>query len=180
VSGTIVTYVTLYMTTFALDTLHLPASTAFGVNIISAVILIIFSMVGGVLSDRLGRKPVMLWPALASILIAWPTFWVIVHQPGATTLFVGVGVISVLSSLASAPVIVALTEGLPPAIRSGGVAIVYAFAISIFGGATQFVLAKAIHAVGDPLAPGWFMTAAFLISVPAILLIRESAPIKAR
>jgi hypothetical protein len=69
---------------------------------------------------------------------------------------------------------------LPAPIRSGGVAIVYAFAISIFGGATQFVLAKAIHAVGDPLAPGWFLTAALALALPAILLVRESAPAKAR
>ncbi|HEV7159358.1 MAG TPA: MFS transporter [Caulobacteraceae bacterium] len=176
VSGTIVTYVGLYMTTFALDTLHLPASVAFGVTVVNAVSLIIFSVVGGILSDRWGRKPVMLWPVLAAIVIAWPTFWVIVHYPGATTLYAGIGLISLLTSLCSAPVIVALTEGLPASIRSGGVAIVYAFAISIFGGATQFVLAKVIHAVGDPLAPGWFMTAALLISVPAILAIRETAP----
>jgi hypothetical protein len=58
------------------------------------------------------------------------------------------------------------------------VAIVYAFAISIFGGATQFVLAKAIHASGDPMAPGWFLTAAFAVSLPAILALRESAPVK--
>jgi MFS family permease len=132
----------------------------------------------GVLSDRVGRKPVMLWPTLAATAIAWPVFWLVTHYPGALTLYVGVGLITTLTATASAPVIVALTETLPAAIRSGGVAIVYAFAISIFGGATQFVLAKVIHTVGDPMAPGWFLTAALALSVPAILAIRESAPVK--
>jgi hypothetical protein len=93
-------------------------------------------------------------------------------------LFGGIALVQALASLASAPVIVSLTEGLPAPIRSGGVAIDYAFAISIFGGATQFVLAKAIHMSGDPMAPGWFLTVAFAISLPAILAIRESAPAK--
>jgi len=178
VSGTIATYVTLYMTTYALDTLHLPAATAFGVSIIAALGTIIFSTLSGWASDFVGRKRMMLWPTLVAVAIAWPVFWLIVHFPGWPSLFLGVGLISALAALASAPVIVALTETLPAGIRSGGVAIVYAFAISIFGGATQFVLAKAIHASGDPMAPGWFLTAAFAISLPAILAIRESAPAK--
>jgi MFS family permease len=178
VSGTIATYVNLYMTTYALDTLHLDASVAFGANIIGALAITFLSLVSGSLSDRFGRKPVMLWPTLVAIVISWPTFWLINHYPGPLTLFLGVGLISSLATINSAPVIVTLTETLPAPIRSGGVAIVYAFAISIFGGATQFVLAKAIHAVGDPLAPGWFLTATFVLAVPAILAIRESAPAK--
>ncbi|HXU99795.1 MAG TPA: MFS transporter [Caulobacteraceae bacterium] len=179
-SGTIVTYVTIYITTYALDTLHMSADLAFGASIVSASVLTAASSVGGVLCDRFGRKPVMLWPTLAAIAVSWPIFWLIVHYPGPLSLFAGIALIQLLASLASAPVIVSLTEGLPPAIRSGGVAIVYAFAISIFGGATQFVLAKAIHATGNPLAPGLFLTVAFALSLPAILAIRESAPGKQR
>jgi MFS family permease len=178
VSGTIVTYVTIYMTTYALDTLHMSAAAAFGVTILSAAILIVFSSLAGAASDRVGRKPIILWPTLVAIAVSWPLFWLIVHYPGVASLYFGVGVVSLLSAVSAAPVIVSLTEGLPPAIRSGGVAIVYAFAISIFGGATQFVLAKAIHATGDPMAPGWFLTAAFAVSLPAILALRDSAPVK--
>jgi MFS family permease len=179
VSGTIVTYVTLYMTTYALDTLHLDTGLAFGVSIVSSLNIIIFSSVGGGASDRLGRKPVMLWPTLASIAVTWPVFWAITHQPGAASLLIGIGLITLLNSLAQAPVIVALTEALPAPIRSGGVAIVYAFAISVFGGATQYVLARLIHGTGDPMTPAWVLIVAFALAVPAILLIRESAPLKA-
>ena len=175
-SGTIVAYVTIYITTYALDTLHMQADVAFGASIVSASVLTVASSVGGALCDRFGRRPLMLWPTLAAIALSWPVFWAIVHYPGWVSLFAGIALIQALASLASAPVIVSLTEGLPPAIRSGGVAIVYAFAISIFGGATQFVLAKAIHASGDAMAPGWFLTIAFALSLPAILAIRESAP----
>ncbi|HEY2177564.1 MAG TPA: MFS transporter [Caulobacteraceae bacterium] len=180
ISGTIVTYVTLYMTTYALDTLHLSTSLAFGVSIISALNIIVFSAVGGAWSDRVGRKAVMLSPTLASIAIACPAFWAITHHPGAASLLIGVGLITLLNSLAQAPVIVALTEALPAPIRSGGVAIVYAFAISVFGGATQYVLARLIHGTNNPMTPAWVLEGAFVLAVPAILLIRESAPRKAK
>ena len=180
VSGTIVTYVNIYTTTYALDSLHMAANVAFGAGIVSAAAIVVFSTLGGWLSDRIGRRTVMLWPTLVAIAVAWPAFWLIVHYPGPLTLFGGVGLISAIAATCSAPVIVSLTEGLPAQIRSGGVAIVYAFAISIFGGATQFVLAKAIHATGDSMAPGWFLTAAFALGLPAILAIRESAPAKLR
>ena len=179
-SGTVVTYVTLYMTTFALDTLKLGPSVGFGVGVVSAVAIIVFSLVGGVLSDKLGRRPVIIVSALAAGAIAWPLFSAIVHTPGWESLFIGMAAIGVFTNIASAPVIVALTEGLPPAIRSGGVAIVYAFAISVFGGATQFVLAKVIHASGNSMTPAWVLIGAVLLSVPAAWLMRESAPAKVR
>jgi MFS family permease len=171
--------VQIYMTTYALDTLRLDPGLAFGVNIVQAVCVIIFSMTGGALCDRYGRRPVMLWPTLAGMAVVWPVFFAINHSPGAASLLGGMAIVASLGALSQAPVIVALTETLPANIRSGAVAIVYAFAISIFGGATQFVLAKAIHATGDPMAPAWFLIAALGAGVPAILFLRESAPAKA-
>jgi MFS transporter, MHS family, citrate/tricarballylate:H+ symporter len=180
VSGTIVTYALLYLTTFALDTLKLGPGVAFGVSAVNAVTLIVFSLVGGRLSDRLGRRWVILVSAVISAAVTWPLFWAIVHHPGWISLFGGVAILGILTSIASAPVIVALTEGLPPTIRSGGVAIVYAFAISVFGGATQFVLKSVLVASGNPMTPAWFLIGALALAVPAAWFMRESAPAKLR
>ncbi len=176
VSGTIVTYVTIYMTTYAIDTLHMRPDAAFGIDALTAFLGIPLCSAAGWLSDKIGRKPVMIWPAIAAILITPPAFWAITRHPGVLTLYTGMGLLASLAAIASAPVIIALTEGLPAAIRSGGVAIIYAFAISIFGGATQLVLAKAIHATGDPMAPAWFLIGALLVGLPAMFAVRESAP----
>jgi MFS family permease len=180
VSGTIVTYALLYLTTFALDTLKLGPGIAFGVSAVNAVTLILFSLVGGSLCDRWGRRCVILAGALISAAVTWPIFWAIVHHPGWPSLFAGVAVLGVTTSITAAPVIVALTEGLPPAIRSGGVAIVYAFAISVFGGATQFVLKGVLVASGDPMTPAWFLIGALALAVPAALALNESAPARAQ
>jgi len=75
-------------------------------------------------------------------------------------------------------VIVTLTESLPARIRAGTVATVYAFAISIFGGSTQFVITWLIKATGDAMAPAYYWSGALAIGLVAMLLIPESAPVK--
>jgi hypothetical protein len=83
---------------------------------------------------------------------------------------------AVFAAISSVPVIVTNTETLPPAIRSGAVATIYAFAISIFGGSTQFVIKLLIDRTGNPLAPAWYWTGAALVGLIAMCLVRESSP----
>lgn len=67
--------------------------------------------------------------------------------------------------------LVNLSEGLPPASRSGGIAIVYALAISIFGGSAQFVVAWLTGAMHSALAPGFYMSGVLVIGIIARLCL---------
>jgi MFS family permease len=176
---TVTVYVRNYTTTYAIDTLKLDPGVAFGGGVVSALMSIVFSLAGGALSDRLGRRPVILIFALAAAAAVWPVYWWLVHAPGWPSLFVGTAVIGALLTLSASPIIAALAEGMPSAIRSGGVALVYALAISIFGGGTQFVLARTIHESGNPMTPAWFILGAIALCIPAALSLRESAPARA-
>jgi MFS family permease len=173
---TVTVYVRNYTTTYALDTLKLDPGVAFGAGVVSALMSTFFSLAGGALSDRFGRRPVIIVFAVAAAAAVWPVYWGFVHAPGWPSLFAGTAVIGALLTLSASPVIAALTEGLPPAIRSGGVALVYALAITTFGGGTQFVLARTIHESGDPMTPAWFILGALALCIPAALSLRESAP----
>jgi len=73
--------------------------------------------------------------------------------------------------------VIALTESLPARIRSGAVATVYAFAISLFGGSTQFVITWIIKATHNPMAPAYYWTGAVLLGIVAALWLPESAPV---
>jgi MHS family proline/betaine transporter-like MFS transporter len=79
-----------------------------------------------------------------------------------------IGLSAVTFGIAVPPIIVALTEALPMAIRSGVVATANAFAIWIFGGSTQFVITELIRRTGDPLAPGEG-AAAFQAAAPGVV-----------
>jgi MFS family permease len=61
-SGTIITYVTQYMTTYAENTLHVATDLAFAMTVVSNGVGIVAALYGGWLADRAGRWPVMVWP----------------------------------------------------------------------------------------------------------------------
>ena len=166
------------MMTYALTTLHMPAVVAFGVIIVASVFSIPFELASGWLSDRFGRKPVMLIPGFVLLASILPAFWVISHFRTTATFYGAVAWLNLLAALSSTPVIVTLTESLPRSIRSGAIATVYAFAISIFGGSTQFTLTWLLGVTANPLAPAYYWTCASVIGLTAMVLVRESAPAK--
>jgi MFS family permease len=175
-AGTIGSYTLNYMTTYALDTLHLPATISFTLIIINGGVSMTFEALSGWLSDRFGRKPVMIVPAVLLLLSILPCFWVIGHSHSTWALYGAEAVMSLLAAISSVPVIVTITETLPAHIRSGAVAMIYAFAISIFGGSTQFVIQLLIDRTGNPLAPAYYWTGAALVGLIAMILVAESAP----
>jgi MHS family citrate/tricarballylate:H+ symporter-like MFS transporter len=179
-AGTIGSYTTSYMTTYALDTLHLPATLAFSLLILNGSVSMCFEALSGWLSDRFGRKPVMIIPGALLVLSILPCFWVINHVRTVGALYGAEAVMVVLAALSSVPVIVTITETLPPHIRSGAVATIYAFAISIFGGSTQFVLKLLIEKTHNPLAPAYYWTGAAIVGLIAMSLVKESAPVRQR
>jgi hypothetical protein len=85
-----------------------------------------------------------------------------------------------ISTLSSATIIVTITESLPQRVRSGGIALIYALAISVFGGSAQFLVAWLIRATGNPLAPAWYMFCGVIIGLIALVQLPETAPIKVR
>ncbi|MGZ5935980.1 MAG: MFS transporter [Rhizomicrobium sp.] len=179
-AGTIGSYSNSYMTTYALNTLHMPATVAFGVIIVGGAFSVPFELLSGVLSDKFGRKPIMIMFSAMLLVSVLPAFWLISHDRTTLTFYGASAWLNTLAALGSTPVIVTLTESLPRSVRSGAVAMVYAFAISIFGGSTQFTITKLLVITGNPLAPAYYWTGAVVIGLVAMILVKESAPVKRR
>jgi hypothetical protein len=64
-----------------------------------------------------------------------------------------------------------LTEAFPKSVRSAGLSIGYAIAVTVFGGSTQLVIAYLIEVLHDPLVPAWYQIGANAISLIGIILI---------
>lgn len=87
-SGTIATYVMNNLTTWSNTTLGMSTSASFGATVSQGLTGMIFSFVGGALSDRLGRRAMMLWPRVLLLLAVYPCFWMIGHFRTAEALFI--------------------------------------------------------------------------------------------
>jgi MHS family citrate/tricarballylate:H+ symporter-like MFS transporter len=178
-SATIATYILSYMTTYATDTLGLPVKLAFWATVVNGGVGLFFDMLGGWLSDRVGRKPVMIVCWALFMLAAVPAFQVMAEYHSASALLWMTALLTVFSAMGSTPIIIALTEGLPARIRCGAVAMTYAFAISIFGGSAQLIVKLLIGVMHSPIAPAWYLAAALAAGLVGMIVIRETAPLRA-
>ncbi|HEX7760076.1 MAG TPA: MFS transporter [Caulobacteraceae bacterium] len=179
-SGTINTYVGSYMTTFAMDTLRLSAHAAFGVGVVNGVCTMLCAPIGGWLSDRFGRRGIMIPAASVSALAILPAFWMLIRHPSPLMLYAAMAATAIPTAMASAAALISITESFPPRMRSFAVGTIYAVAIAVFGGTTQFVVAWLLHATGQPMAPAFYRLAASLMGLTAMICLQESAPAKAR
>jgi MFS family permease len=175
-SGTIITYVTDYMTTYAEDTLQVAADLAFATTVVSNGVGIAGALIGGYLADRYGRWPVMVWPQLLALLMTYPVFLWIVNTHSAAALLGGLGLLSLIGSIPYTAFYVALAEGLPKQIRGGAFATIYAVAIAGFGGTAQLIVTWLIHTTGDALAPAWYLLLATAVGLVAMAMMHETAP----
>ena len=175
-SGTTVTYVTQYMTTYAQNTLHVAADLAFATTVVSNGMGIVAALCGGWLADRAGRWPLMVWPQLAALLLTYPVFLWVVDARSAFALLGGLGILSLVRTIPYSVFYVALAEGLPKNIRGGAFGTLYAVAIATFGGTAQLIVTWLIHATGNALAPAWYMLFATAVGLVAMVMMRETAP----
>lgn len=177
-AATTTNYILDYMTTYAGSTLGMPIKVALGATVAVGLSGVICDPISGWLSDRFGRKPVMVVPWVVLLLAIFPSFWVIGHWRNGPALYGVCVLLAVASTLSTATVLVSITESLPKAIRSGGLSMVYAIAIAIFGGSTQFMAAWLTRISGNALAPAWYMIAAVAVGLLAITRMAETAPIR--
>ena len=178
-SGTIITYVTQYMTTYAQHTLHVDPPLAFATTVVSNGIGIAAAFLGGWLADRAGRWPVMVWPQLAALLLTYPIFLWVVESRNPAALLGGLGLLALIGSIPYSAFYVGLVEGLPKNIRGGAFATIYAVAIAIFGGTAQLVVAWLTEVTGNALAPAWYLLLATAVGLAAMIFMPETAPSKA-
>jgi MFS family permease len=169
-------YVLSYMTTYATTVLRMAPAQAFAAPVVFGLCTLVFSLVGGALSDRFGRKPVMIWPRVALLFAAWPAYLILAHHRDGASLMLVTGVLAAVSQMGGASSLAAVTEALPPAARCLGLSVIYAVAAAVFGGLTQPTLAWLLHNTEGGLAPAYMLMGITVVGLAAMAAMPETAP----
>jgi MFS transporter, MHS family, proline/betaine transporter len=169
-------YLLLYIPTYAVKTLHLPSYTGFVATLVGGIILAVFSVVAGHLSDRiLPRTRLMLITGWLFLLAAYPAFWLMDAYPSLTTAMLAVGALNLIKAGYSGVLPSVLSEQFPVATRAVGVAFSYSTSVTVFGGFAPFIATWLIAKTGDPLSPAYYLMATALLSIIALMAIDRRA-----
>lgn len=174
--ATTTTYILDYLTTYAATTLGMPARLAFGATVAVGFCSVVCDPLGGWLSDRFGRKPVLIAPVCLLLVVVFPCFQALDQFRSPLVLYGAAGLLAICSTLSNVVMIVVIAESLPKAARAGALGMIYALAISVFGGSAQFIVAWLIAVTGNPLAPAWYMAGGVIVGLVAMVQLRETAP----
>jgi MHS family proline/betaine transporter-like MFS transporter len=128
----------IFMNNFMSKVLHHPLKDALLMNCISIVIHMAIVPYASSLSDRVGRKPILVINSIAFIVLTYPIFWMLT-QPGFMLPLIGQAAFGAILAFYIAPVPALLVELFPTSVRFTGVALSYNISAAVFGGTTPFV-----------------------------------------
>jgi len=139
VAGTLLYYIWLsYLPIYVNVTTGMPLSEALRANVIAMVVFIALLPSAGLLSDRIGRKPTLIFFAVGFAVYSWPAFHLLNGQFWNLVVIEVIGVVLLLGYCANAAAI--MCEQFPAAIRASGIGVPYAMAVALFGGTAPYVL----------------------------------------
>lgn len=172
VISTAINYMVLYMPTYAIKQLGLPASTGFAATLATGFVLTLVTPLVGHLSDRTGRIRVMTAAALLMLLTVWPTFaWLTRHASFATMLAALIW-IGALKAMYCGALPALMAELFPAQTRATGLAVSYNTGVTLFGGFAPFVITWLISATGNRLSPALYLIGCAILSLVALFVAR--------
>ncbi|WP_166299190.1 MFS transporter [Bradyrhizobium sp. 2S1] len=174
-------FVTVYTPTFGKTVLKLSTQDALLVTLLVAVTNFIWNPVGGALSDRIGRKPVLLAIAGLSLVTAYPALHWLVTNPSFGKMLAVEMMFSFYFGVYSGTMLGSLVEIVPAHVRTTCFSLAFALAAGLFGTFTPFASTWLIQQTGDKASPGyWLMCASVLGIVAALIVYRDGQTIEQR
>lgn len=164
----------VYAVTYIKEIDRLPERVAFNLNTGSMALLLLILPGAAWLSDRFGRKPLLIAGSAMLALGAVPLFH-LMHTMDPTIIFLGeVGFVLAVGILIGG-IVAASGELIPEAVRCTGLAFAYNATVGWFGGTTPMIAAWLIASTGDPIMPAYWIALAGTVSlVTALFFVRET------
>jgi MFS family permease len=138
----------------------------------SAALWLVFTLTGGVLSDRYGRRRVYIYGYICQIMAIFPML-ALVNTGRIEMLFLGLAIFTVGLGLTYGPQAAWYAELFPAPVRFSGVSIAYALGAIVGGAFSPMIATALVQATGGTIAVGWYLVTMSVIALIAVLLLRE-------
>lgn len=162
-----------YLVTYQTDQLGHSAESAALLSTCASLLGLVLVPAFGRLSDRIGRKPVMVGAAVALLVVATPAY--LLMQTGMVGTVVGALALAVILSAILGTHAVWSAEIFPTRTRQGGLSIAYNVSAALFAGTVPFVMTILISVTGSLIVPGPYLMGAAVLGLVAALSMRETA-----
>lgn len=164
-----------YMPTFLQQQLQLSRAAALWSNTLGLLLMLVAIAATGHLSDRIGRKPLLLAACACFVVLPYPLFALLLSGVSFAVVVLVQATFALAIALYSGPGPAAIAELFPTQIRSTWMSTGYSLAVALFGGFAPFIATWLIERSGSPLAPTYYVIAAALVSASVIVRLKETA-----
>ncbi|MNF78630.1 Proline/betaine transporter [compost metagenome] len=163
-----------YMPTYLSTEMGMSENDSFIASTVSLATYIGLIFLMGKLSDYFGRKTMLLMASVLFLLLTFPLFGMLDHQPLVVILMIQI-VFGAMLAMNDGTLPSFLAEIFPTRVRFSGFAFSFNIANALFGGTAPFIATWLIQLTGNKMAPAWYLLAAALVALVAMLAARETA-----
>jgi MHS family proline/betaine transporter-like MFS transporter len=163
-----------YLPTYFTKDLHFTRIDAFISVTIASVVALVLILPMAALSDRVGRKPVLIAGAVGFAVLTYPLF-VLMTSGSLTAAIVAHAAMAAIEAVFASAALSAGAELFATRVRSSGYAIGYNTSVAVFGGTTPYIAAWLVATTGNVIAPAYYVIAAAVLTLATLLTMRETA-----
>lgn len=163
----------VYLSSYLFLYLKIPLHTALVINSISMGVILLIIPYIGYLSDKFGRKPILLLGGISVCLFSYPLF-ILLAKGTFVTVLIAQTTFAILISLCYAAVPATLVEMFPTKIRYTAMSLPYNLSNAIFGGTAPLVATYLIKVTGTILAPSFYLIFSSIVMILVVCCLNES------
>lgn len=174
VTTTVMFYmITAFTPTFGKTVLMMSDKQSFFVTLCVGLSNLIWLPIMGAVSDRYGRRPLLILFTVLMIATVWPVLHWLVGSPSFNHLLIAELWLSFLYASYNGAMVVYLAEVMPAEVRATGFSLAYSLATALFGGFTPAISSYLIHTTGDKAMPGVWLTFAAVCGLAGTMIIKR-------
>ena len=164
--------ITAYTPTFGKQVLNLSIHDSLLVTLFVGASNFLWLPIGGALSDRIGRRPLLYFFTITTPIMAYPAMVWLTSDPSFTRLLIVELYFSCIFGAYNGAMIPYLAEIMPPQVRTAAFSLAFSLATAIFGGFTPAVSTFLIHVTGNRATPALWLSLAAILALVAIVALK--------